>query len=209
VAGDVVSHGPTLRFAGGADNVPALEEALRAGDGEAAILWLHGPQPVDLDDPATVKSRLDEPNCPDLFDVQLHPGPDRIVERLDGARHLIRYVGTVDDLRARLEGRQKPYRFVSGVSQHSPDVSVRNQIYTLLHSSPAAAHQLAMQHHLVTPASSAAVLDVPLQEGIAEATQANLPTAAIGTSPEPESWTLGCVAVVLLWARRKRHVEKV
>jgi hypothetical protein len=78
-----------LRPRGGQDNVPALERAwnLAVQTPGSVILWVHGPQPMllsPLDALLQAGERTAQP--PKLYELQTEPGPDRILEKLDGQR---------------------------------------------------------------------------------------------------------------------------
>ena len=75
-------------FGGGADNVPAL---LKAWDlatekpGNNAIVWVHGPQLVQLQPAKELRWRWEtEPYGPSLYSLQTRSGSDQILKTLDG-----------------------------------------------------------------------------------------------------------------------------
>ena len=76
-----------LKAVGGQDNVPALARAwdLAAESNAGAVVWIHGPQPLLLENAEQLKQRLDRrPHSPLFYEVQTEIGPNRVVEKLDG-----------------------------------------------------------------------------------------------------------------------------
>lgn len=73
---------------GGQDNVPALLRAwnLAAQWPGSAIVWIHAPQPMLLDSTEPLTQALERAghDSPHIFELQAEPGPDRILEKLDG-----------------------------------------------------------------------------------------------------------------------------
>ena len=93
-----------LRSTGGHDNIPALVRAweLAAGAKAGTVVWVHGPQPVALDAAEELRQRCERSsNPPLLLAVQTQPGPNRVLERLDGlgpVRSMMRLGNLGDDL---------------------------------------------------------------------------------------------------------------
>lgn len=75
-------------FGGGADNVPALAKAQAlalAEPGPAAIVWLHGPQPVELSPAAALEQFWRRrPGRARMTAIELAPGPNYVLAALDG-----------------------------------------------------------------------------------------------------------------------------
>jgi len=72
---------------GGQDNLPALIQAwdVAAEKPDSLILWIHGPVPVVLESAEALRQRYERrPEGPRLLELQTHPGPNRILEQLDG-----------------------------------------------------------------------------------------------------------------------------
>jgi hypothetical protein len=73
-------------FVGGQDDSTALLNALDMlnNESDGAILWLHGPQPVEIDSPHAFAQRLaSQSQNVTLYELQLENGPNRTAEALD------------------------------------------------------------------------------------------------------------------------------
>jgi hypothetical protein len=105
-AGDVRAG----RFGGGTDNVAALVESWDrvAGERDALVVWVHGPQPVELGRADELMQRCARrPQGPRLVALAAAPGPNRVLDALDGcpwATVAARRGTLADDLRALLAG---------------------------------------------------------------------------------------------------------
>lgn len=89
-------------FVGGQDDTDALITAVDKlhNQPHSAILWLHGPQPVKIDDPASLAYKLGgaRENVT-LYELQLKNGPNRTIEALDGVTNVSRVPILVSPLR--------------------------------------------------------------------------------------------------------------
>ena len=77
---------------GGQDNAPALLRAwnLAAQKPGSVIVWVHAPQPILLDSTEPLTQALERAGAaaPHIYEMQIEPGPDRILEKLDGFAHV-------------------------------------------------------------------------------------------------------------------------
>jgi hypothetical protein len=88
-------------FVGGQDDTQALLAGLSTiGNREhSAILWLHGPQPAKIDDPAPLAEKLRVAGSNVfLYELQLENGPNRTIEALDGIANVSRIPVVVSPL---------------------------------------------------------------------------------------------------------------
>ena len=77
-----------FRPQGGQDNAPALLRAwnLAAQKPGSIIVWIHAPQPMLLDSTEPLTQALERAGhgAPQVYELQVEAGPDRILEKLDG-----------------------------------------------------------------------------------------------------------------------------
>ena len=80
-----------LTMVGGQDNVLPLQAiadgALQRKNED--ILWIHGKEPVLLNNPEALKERLNRPGSPLLYEMQVGPGSSRLVESLDQTANMV------------------------------------------------------------------------------------------------------------------------
>jgi hypothetical protein len=172
-------------FVGGQDDTEALIFALNRINGRpnSAILWLHGPQAVEIDDATPLATSLSAAGanvC--LYELQLENGPNRVVEALDGIRNLSRLpildspLVTLAQLFSAWNNSSIQFEptlkqatldlSTDGVSESRIDLSPlwANQKVSALRQTPdpgdiGAAVELAERYHVVTPVSGAVVLE--------------------------------------------------
>lgn len=218
-----------LRAAGGRDNLPALTRAweLAAEKPDAAIVWVHAAQPVLLSSAeALIQALGRRPRGPRLFAVQTKPGPNRVLEQLDGipaVQSVARRGGVAEDLRRlfqgwsadqaalrlELEHVNEPPAAEPGLREAGPHLArlwaaTEARRLHAAKKTEAAVH-LAAAYQLVTPASGAVVLETQEQydrHGLQPADPTTVPAI-----PEPRTSSLLAFAAVLwllLWKRRRR-----
>ncbi len=214
------------RTAGGQDNVPALVRAwdLAAQAKAGVVVWVHGPQPMLLDSAEELRQRFERsPNSPLLLELQTQPGPNRVLEKLDGlksTRSVLRLGKLDDDLERLFSGwnmgtaslgftRAREESATTGnpppgaeTSMHLARLWAADEIARLC----AARHfteatQLAARYQLVTPVSGAVVLETQAQ--YQRAGLEPVPPESVPTVPEPSAGILLLVGLLLLAARRR------
>jgi vault protein inter-alpha-trypsin-like protein len=226
-----------VRFAGGADNVPALARAwdLAAQNPGSAIVWIHSPQLLQLQAVEELRQRWERrPDGPPLYAVQTGNGPDRIEEKLDGVfllesvPRMGRLQSDLEKLFAQLSGRLKTLEFVrsneklgqvpnssnaSETSGHLARLWANDEVRRLMTStdekSVAEATQLAVAYQLVTPVSGAVVLET--REQYTAAGLKPVDPGTVPTIPEPEMVMLiAIVSAFILWILyRQQHLRRV
>jgi hypothetical protein len=220
-------------FTGGRDNVPALRRAreLASQQPNSVILWVHGPQPVELQSAETLRHDWErDSDGPLLFDLQVANGRNHILEKLDGVpeitkayrlglfiddfKHWLAVLGSGKPLytyaRQAVDSAQMPAA-EEKASAHIVRLWAYDEILRLLsqdnYDARSKAIELATKYQLVTPVSGAVVL-----ESQAQYDQAGLEPVEPGsvpTIPEPETWAMLIIALVLLTAVARRHGRPV
>ena len=219
-----------LEFAGGQNNLEALARAWdwAAAGSPAAVLWLHGPQPVLLGSVEPLLQYAERrPGRVRLYPFEVIPGPNRVLEALDllpAVRPVYRNDGLQADLE-RLFARWTPgttetlvhreQRASAGVvhdpatktSGHLARLWAADQLRRLLEQGEPgrqAAIDLALRYHLVTPVSGAVVLETSQQYD--EAGLRPVEKGSVPTIPEPEEWMLiATVLLLLAWLLLRRR----
>ncbi len=236
VAPDALSR---RRFRGGTDNVPALVQAWdrAARSPFGFVVWVHGPQPVALGRVDELLQRCERrPDGPKLVALAATPGPNRILESLDGCPFVVAAArrgplaadlstllkeglvnGTADGaadgaaLVRRLERvpAGSARADVHATSMHLARLWARRESDRLAldRKSADAARELAVRYAVVTPRSGAVVLETAVQYE-----QAGLTPGAAGevpTIPEPSTVALMVVVAALLAgaAWRRRRMQ--
>lgn len=210
---------------GGQDNQAALFRAVELANGGGAIVWVHGPQPVALDQ----SEKLDQQRLwnggamPPIFELQTGPGPNRAAEQPQ-FRSLLETVPRLGGVRADLErlfqqwqpgARTFAYqreRFAAKPAAAPPEIKGSSHVVRLW--AEASVREQAKQRHradavataaryqLVTPVSGAVVLETAEQfkraglEPVAEAT--------VPTIPEPSTGLLLLLGGGALLLRKRR-----
>jgi len=212
---------------GGQDNLPALLRAwnLAVQTTNSVIVWVHGPQPMKLQSTEALLQAVERTALPPmLFEIQTMPGPDRIIENLDGIRSLkpVLRTGSLSEDLARLftslEGTTKTWKLrreiVDSQSAAAADGAIEGSLQLArlwakdavqrLKSKRdiAQATQLAGLFHLVTPVSGAVVLETQQQydqTGLKPVEPQTVPSI-----PEPSSGALVLLGVILLNVFRRK-----
>ena len=220
-----------VTFDGGADNVPALQQAwdfAAETTGNNAIVWIHNPQRVLLSSVDELKKRWDRPVGPTLYSVQVSNGVDEIEKQLDGMDEVktVARIGLLqndlENLFAQLSGRVKTLQFVrssrkldkhnemSGArtSDHLARLWANDEVARILaprdETLTAEARSLAIQYQLVTPVTGAVVLETAEQYRAAGLQPVDAGT--VPTIPEPGMVALLIVAgAFLIWLTYMKH----
>jgi hypothetical protein len=213
-----------VTFNGGADNAPALLQAWDLATqtpGNNAIVWIHSPQRLMLSPVDELRRRWEQqPYGPTLYSVQTTGGADEIEKRLDGIGEVKSVARTglletdLTNLFAQLTGRVKTLQLVRSSKKLGKDrggVKTSDQLAKLWANDEVArilaprdemltdeATALAVRYQLVTPVSSAVVLETGEQYHAS-----GLESAELRTGPalrQPQIATLLIVAgAFLIW----------
>ncbi len=211
---------------GGCDNLPALEAALDAAGAEAdaAIVWLHGPQPVELSPARSLIGKIAaRGSAPKFFDVAVGAGPNRIAEQLEtlivwqramnGDTPAQRLASLLDGWSGRATHfavkRERTPRAgaVANANRHVARLWAREEIERL-RAEPwqwDVAEKLALTLQLVTPVSGAVVLETQEQydrHGLKPVDPATVPVV-----PEPGTAALLLLGAGWLGSRRMRRIH--
>jgi len=226
-------------YRGGRDNVPALARAwdIAARSPNGIVAWVHDSVPVVMENPDILRQRWDRrPGGPMLYDVQVKPGPNRVLSDLDRAANVraIARLGTLKEDLARFFSNLRPgapiiearrerlgpdhaleTKEIKKTSDHLARLWALGEISRLAAPGKPDAVQeavrLASTYHLVTPVSGAVVLETLKdfkEEGLTPAGSAEeADKVKVPTVPEPETWMLmGILAAAFLWAVRRRRL---
>jgi hypothetical protein len=218
-----------LSVAGGQDNQAALNRAVElatAGAG-GVIAWIHGPQPVSLDQSEKLSQhRLWQGAAmPALHDLQTEPGPNRAAEQpqFRGFLHGVPRIDSVEDDLRRLFAGWRPgaanltyerKRLDTPPTSAPATISGSSHLVRLWaddailakarqHDRPEAV-ALAARYQLVTPVSGAVVLENAQQ--FKQAGLEPVPEATVPTIPEPSTGLLLILGggALLLRQRQRR-----
>lgn len=223
----------SVRFAGGADNVPALNKAWDLAaetPGNNAIVWIHSPQLVQLESVETLKRRWARgPYGPTLYSMQTSSGPDEVERQLDGVNEVKRVpragqlrndlahlfqqltgqVPTLEFIRTVKHPRSYPDAFEGmETSDHLARLWANDEVMRILSARDSsldqAAMTLAVRYQLVTPVSGAVVLETATQYDAAGLKPVDAGT--VPTIPEPETVTLLVIAgLALSWIVYRKY----
>ena len=216
-------------FRGGRDAVPALKAALkhaRQSSGEASVVWLHGPQPVDMTGKEVIAQLLERDAAPPVIHaIGLAHGRNKLLEDLydttalqSGGRWDGSEAGLASELQRvhELKSLKRVFNHVSAAPTDAPQVwdqLARHAVFTEVMAAfqgrdhvPEAQAQKAAQHQLVTPYSGAVVLETQAQydrAGLKPVDGSTTPQIPSGV-PEPSRTLLLMFGLVGLLARRRR-----
>ncbi|MBL7214610.1 MAG: PEP-CTERM sorting domain-containing protein [Phycisphaerae bacterium] len=216
-------------FNGGKDNLPALVRAwdIASEADNAAVIWIHSAQPHIFDEVQSLTQRWNRrPDGPGLIHIQTSPGPNMIIESLDGIQQVetfARSASLQDDLNrlfSQLNGTLPKYKFTREEVMSTPDSTMKQasshivrlwakeKVETLRakHSSTNEnkAKALAVKHQIVTPVSGAVVLESKRQydqHGLEPVDPDTVPTI-----PEPATIMLLGVGGFILTRMRKKKI---
>lgn len=216
---------------GGQDNLPALLAAwnLAVRQPDSCIIWIHGPQPLQLSSAAALLQAVERtPHPPLIYEFSTELGPNRAIEELDALRSLhpiLRTGAITDDLERVLTRLQSPTRHwliqraqVATRTQAEADDAIEgslqlarlwaNDAITKLQSErkvPEAIRQAAL-FQLVTSVSGAVVLETQAQyaqNGLQPVAPDTVPSI-----PEPGVGALVIVSWMLLRLGRRKSAGR-
>jgi hypothetical protein len=214
-------------FRGGRDAVPALKTALKrcrqAGE-DCSIVWLHGPQPVDMAGKEAIQQILERDASPPMIHaIELVPGRNKLLEDLydstaiqGGSRWDGSEKGLLENMTAPPSASRK-YRRVDQAPADAQQVweqLARHAVFTEVMAAfqgrdrvPEAQAQKAAQHQLVTPYSGAVVLETQAQydrAGLKPVDGSTTPQIPTTGAPEPSRTLLLMLGLALMVNRRRR-----
>jgi hypothetical protein len=215
----------SIRCNGGFDNVPALLSAWDAAAkaSNAVVLWVHGPQPVELSSTEPLFQRIERNGSDtDILSFQTELGPNYVLEKLDGRTHVrgMPRLGTVDEDLERLANSWNPNgghwvrtlekrttkpdtKDSIEASDHLVRLWMRDELVRLRKAHRVGdAIPLATRYQLVTPVSGAVVLETAQQYRENNLTPSDPQT--VPTIPEPSTFALIVMALITLVLMRRR-----
>jgi hypothetical protein len=210
-------------YHGGHDNLPALQraQALALQQTDSAVLWLHGPQPVDFGTSEPLLQASQRQTKPLMwYTYQVSPGRNHILESANSELPSVTLHSA--DLAQMLEGWQYGRRTYERqlerlptqnsdtlasqykTSDHLGRLWAHEEVFRLMRAKDqrTAAVELAQLYQLVTPVSGAVVLETKQQYD--EAGLEPVQNGTVPTIPEPETWALLGVAMSVLAYRAQR-----
>jgi len=215
---------------GGQDNLPALLQAwnLAAQATNSVIVWVHGPQPMKLTPTEALSQAVERTAVPPKFyEMQTTPGPNRVLENLEGIRSLRPAVrrGTVAEdltrLIASLRGGTATWKIqreaLDSQSVAAADGAIEGSLQLArLWANDAIkrlkakreveqATKLAGLFQLVTPVSGAVVLETQQQYAQTGLTPVEVQT--VPSIPEPGIAALVLLGAVLMRVLHRRSVK--
>ena len=212
----------SFRCSGGRDNEPALRYAVsRAKEsGNGAVVWLHGPQAVELSAGEALMQLMERgTHRPDIYDVEMVPGPNRLSDQL-GKGGLLKRGPTLfdanEDLRKFIEGLLAGGEEISPAWRRAQDEAelegkrvwdqlARSWAMERSESQDADKALTAAKYQLVTPVSGAVVLETMeqfQQHGLEPVDVSAAPS--IPNIPEPSGVMLFLMAAMAALLRRRR-----
>lgn len=213
-------------FIGGIDNTSALARGLDLVQAkpDSALIWIHGPQPVQLQTTEALEQRLSRGADVRWYDVQVAPGANLIGERINELQrvrtlshhHLSRLFASwrvnsqeVIAFRERVDSPATNPPAGVQTSAHLARLWAHDEVGRLIYGerpSREAAIDLAHRYQLVTPVTGAVVLETQQQYDAAGLTP--VPEGTVPTIPEPEEWALIAIALAMLaYACRRRSAS--
>lgn len=216
-------------FRGGRYAIPSLKATLKQARGSkspVSIVWLHGPQPVDVAGKESIEQLLERDAAPpEIQCISLVPGRNKLLEDLYDTTALkggLRWDETADGLTALLlrvhENKSRTTRDTRSVAPPSQALHVwehlaRHATYLDVLAAfqgrdrvPEEQAKRAAQHQLVTPYSSAVVLETQQQydrAGLKPVDASTTPQIPAG-APEPSRTLLALVSLACVVSRRRR-----
>jgi len=212
---------------GGQDNLPALLQAwnLAVQTTNSVIIWVHGPQPIGLQSTEALRQAVERTaRPPKIYELQTTPGPDRIVEQLDGVQslHPVLRMGSLSEdlarLIAALQGETRTWKLhrevVDSQSIAQADGAIEGSLQLARlwangaveglksRHETAQATQLAGRFQIVTSVSGAVVLETQQQydqTGLQPVAPQTVPSI-----PEPGIGSLILLGAILLVVTRRK-----
>jgi hypothetical protein len=215
-----------LDFKGGRDNSAALLKAWEwiGQDDSSAIVWVHGAQPdAGVSTDLLLQLLKRRPRQATLYDMQATPGPNAIAARIEaqgsvapihasgnGADDLPRLFDSwhADALQWNIKRERQLVRPMSNealTSSHLARLWAFEQVRQIA-SVPErrdTAIAMARTYQLVTPVSGAVVLETKAQYD--EAGLEPVKPGSVPTIPEPETWAMLAVVLIMLGVHRYRR----
>jgi hypothetical protein len=220
-----------IKCAGGCDNVPALIEAweIAAATQNSAIVWLHATQPIQMHDSEELIQKWERRGGnPKLYDFQFGSGANMVAKSLESVRAVNRvsnfgnsrnaltrmaneWSGEAKRLvyrreRVKAGGQQKGIEATAHVVRLKMYAEVLELAASQSDADKIQGIKIAQAYQLVTPVSGAVVLeseDQYKEAGLSPVDGKDTP----GVVPEPETWALMIVGIVVLFVCGNRKAK--
>jgi Vault protein inter-alpha-trypsin domain len=213
-------------YQGGHNNLPALLRAqeLALLQTDSAVLWLHGPQPVNFGSvEPLLQAHQRQSMAPAWYTHQVAPGRNRIIESANSALTSVTlhahdlaqlfqswhagsktYLRQFEKVATKDAGAELP---THKTSDHLVRLWAFEEVQRLMHDTNKRNQAVAIAQHyqLVTPVSGAVVLETKQQYD--DAGLEPVKNGTVPTIPEPETWALISVALSVLAYRARRNKQ--
>jgi hypothetical protein len=203
-------------FAGGRDNLYALDQLIEFTDHNHSIIWLHGPQPYQLSSSKKLNQYQKRRGLVPIYNFQFSEGANKILQEIKSSPHYSNLPASnraeLIDLFDRMlkldEWPQFKREFTDATnfnktphqaSSHLCRLMISDQAYQTYFSDQSnydAMATKAAHYQLVTPLSGAVVLEIQAQYDAAGLKPVD--SASVPTVPEPETWALIILICLLL-----------
>lgn len=228
---EIASRLQDASFAGGRDAVPAFKVALqrlRTTAAPATLIWLHGPQPVELSAEEGIKQLLERSSAPpQIHALELEHGRNKLLEDLydaapvlgglrwsgGGANELAKtllYIRNGPITKARISRSATAPADGKKVWDQLARQAVFREVMAAFQGRdhvPADQVKRAALHQLVTPYSGAVVLENKQQydrAGLKPVDEGSTPQIPSLGTPEPSRVLLVMIGLAVLYLRRRR-----
>lgn len=215
------------KFVGGRDNAPSLVAALKALEvhEDSELLWIHAPQPMLFETTnAQLTQVLDRlTRLPKISLYSLKPGPNKLLtipyfelnsrtipnlgnEKVELSRYIRNLYSNESEYKTQRSLIEKTDEEMNG-SPHIRRLWVRDTVFELIkNNGKDEALELAATNQLVTPVSSAVVLEN--QQQYKDNDLNPVEKNSVPTIPEPRQWILAFITLVfLLWFIRRNKLN--
>ena len=212
-------------FRGGMDNGPALLEALNLarGSDRAAVVWIHGPQPVEPVNLWELQMALGNSGLTEIHSLQVKPGWNVLQQKISSSKVKVATVTNLEKLMTSLEQGNQVESAVRqrvarpgvvptewGPQRNLPQLAAlwaAEEVERLPAAERVERIRIGSKYRVITEATGAVVLETAQdyeRAGLKDPDDPEKPGKAMEGTPEPATWlTMGAGLAILFAARRK------
>ena len=220
----------SVSFRGGQDNIPALSKALDVSQGSkrSIVLWWHGPQPIRSASTESFLQRVERMQAlPQVYDIEVGNGENSILQELDRMQiiqaapalserlsslvdHLVSEDSQVSVTRLKLPAPEANLPSTARkTSSHLARLWAFDEVRRGIQSRSKALQDtvgvLGAAYSIVTPFTGAVVLETQAQYDANGLTPAKPLDGNVPTVPEPETYALMVVALLIFVATVRKQ----